>query len=152
MRYIAYSTGFQRSSRLLSMLNANCLLRIPQKSGNLESGTMVKALIIDDMIPDMPPQIDEKTGSMIIRHGCKCEDGHHHGHHHHGHHHHHHHHHEHHHKQDPVGGTTQHHVHGGPGCKHGHKHNGHATTNPVSIKYVVAFIIVLFLLLLLCKW
>merc|ERR1719410_3324744 len=54
-KFIGYDTGSQRSSRLLSCKSANCLLRIPQKEGILRKGTMVKALVIGQLIPDMPP-------------------------------------------------------------------------------------------------
>ena len=56
--FIGHQTGSQRSSRLLSCKSANCLLRIPQKEGILPKGTTVKALVIGDLIPDMPPRED----------------------------------------------------------------------------------------------
>jgi molybdenum cofactor synthesis domain-containing protein len=42
----AYSTGSQRSSRLLSMLSANALLFLPQGPGVIEVGARVQALLI----------------------------------------------------------------------------------------------------------
>jgi gephyrin len=42
----AYSTGNQRSSRLLSMLSANALLFLPQGPGVIEVGAKVQALLI----------------------------------------------------------------------------------------------------------
>lgn len=42
----AYSTGNQRSSRLLSMLSANALLFLPQGPGVVEVGARVQALLI----------------------------------------------------------------------------------------------------------
>jgi gephyrin len=42
----AYSTGNQRSSRLLSMLSANALLFLPQGPGVIEVGAQVQALLI----------------------------------------------------------------------------------------------------------
>jgi len=45
----AYSTGNQRSSRLLSMLSANALLFLPQGPGTVEVGTVVQALLIRPM-------------------------------------------------------------------------------------------------------
>ena len=45
----AYSTGNQRSSRLLSMLSANALLFLPQGPGTVEVGATVQALLIRPM-------------------------------------------------------------------------------------------------------
>ena len=45
----AYSTGNQRSSRLLSMLSANALLFLPQGPGVMEVGATVQALLIRPM-------------------------------------------------------------------------------------------------------
>ena len=45
----AVSTGNQISSRLLSARSANALLELPQASGILEVGTIVSALLIDDL-------------------------------------------------------------------------------------------------------
>eukprot|EP00300_Choanocystis_sp_HF-7_P036931 c52890_g1_i1.p1 GENE.c52890_g1_i1~~c52890_g1_i1.p1 ORF type:complete len:436 (-),score=99.20 c52890_g1_i1:85-1335(-) len=44
--YHAVSTGFQRSSRLLSLRSANGLLVLPAQPGTLQPGTLVKALIL----------------------------------------------------------------------------------------------------------
>ena len=49
--FIAFSTGTQRSSRLLSFQNANALLEIPRGTGALEAGTTVQAQIIGDLQP-----------------------------------------------------------------------------------------------------
>jgi len=45
----AVSTGRQISSRLLSMQSANALALLPQKSGIIESGTVVTALLINTL-------------------------------------------------------------------------------------------------------
>jgi molybdenum cofactor synthesis domain-containing protein len=45
----AYSTGNQRSSRLLSMLSANALLFLPRGPGTVEVGSTVQALLIRPM-------------------------------------------------------------------------------------------------------
>ena len=47
--YVAYSTGSQASSRLLSMRTANALLELPEGHGALESGTIVSALLIGEI-------------------------------------------------------------------------------------------------------
>ena len=81
-RFIGYGTGSQRSSRLLSCKSANCLLRVPQKEGILEKGTIVKALVIGSLIPDMPPKIDENDEEKGSEHdhvhmmGCDCGKSH----------------------------------------------------------------------------
>ncbi|GAX85701.1 hypothetical protein CEUSTIGMA_g13115.t1 [Chlamydomonas eustigma] len=50
----AVSTGNQISSRLLSARSANALLEVPQASGFLRQGTLVSAILIDDLqaMPD----------------------------------------------------------------------------------------------------
>ncbi|CAE7202458.1 CNX1 [Symbiodinium natans] len=45
-RIVAESTGFQRSSRIASIAEANCLLEIPKNKGTLPKGTVVKALLL----------------------------------------------------------------------------------------------------------
>jgi len=45
----ALSTGNQISSRLLSARSANALLELPQAAGTLAAGTLVSALLIDDL-------------------------------------------------------------------------------------------------------
>lgn len=45
-RIVAESTGFQRSSRIASIADANCLLEIPKDKGTLPKGTVVKALLL----------------------------------------------------------------------------------------------------------
>lgn len=47
---LADSTGNQASSRLLSMRSANALLELPQGAGILEAGSIVSALLIDDIL------------------------------------------------------------------------------------------------------
>jgi gephyrin len=47
--FIANSTGSQASSRLLSMRSANALLEVPQGEGVLAAGSIVTALLIDDI-------------------------------------------------------------------------------------------------------
>ena len=46
---MAFSTGSQASSRLLSMRTANALLELPQAEGTLEVGSSVPALLIGDL-------------------------------------------------------------------------------------------------------
>jgi len=45
--FVAESTGKQTSSRLLSMRSANGLLKLPQSSGSLPSGTTVTAICLN---------------------------------------------------------------------------------------------------------
>lgn len=47
----AKSTGFQRSSRLLSMLSANALLFLPKGPGTIEAGAQLTALLIRPLSP-----------------------------------------------------------------------------------------------------
>lgn len=47
----AFSTGNQRSSRLLSMLSANALLFLPQGPGVIEVGAKLQALLIRPLTP-----------------------------------------------------------------------------------------------------
>lgn len=53
--FVAYSTGNQLSSRLLSMHSANVLLEIPQGTGTLQVGDKVTALIIGPFGHDSVP-------------------------------------------------------------------------------------------------
>ena len=46
MEVLAYSTGMQRSSRLLSMRSANALLFLPKGPGVVKVGSLVPALLI----------------------------------------------------------------------------------------------------------
>ena len=46
---MAFSTGSQASSRLLSMRTANALLELPQAMGTLEAGASAPALLIGDL-------------------------------------------------------------------------------------------------------
>lgn len=48
-RFVAESTGYQRSSRLLSMKSANVLLEIPASGAVFSAGTLVGAILISDM-------------------------------------------------------------------------------------------------------
>ena len=74
-KFIGHSTGNQRSSRLLSCKSANCLLRIPQKNGILSKGTTVKALVIGDLIPDMPPNENDEETKEHEHYGMDCSCG-----------------------------------------------------------------------------
>ncbi len=47
--YVASTTGFQGSGRLLSMVGANALLRLPSGQGNFAAGQRVQALIIGEV-------------------------------------------------------------------------------------------------------
>lgn len=47
--FVAESTGYQMSSRLLSMKTANALLELPVKVGVLAAGTSVPAIIFSDL-------------------------------------------------------------------------------------------------------
>lgn len=51
-RIVAESTGFQRSSRIASIAETNCLLEIPKASGTLAKGTVVKALLLGGLRPE----------------------------------------------------------------------------------------------------
>jgi len=46
---LAYPTGAQRSSRLLSLVGANALLRIPPGTMELPAGTVVEAILLGDI-------------------------------------------------------------------------------------------------------
>eukprot|EP00898_Chlorokybus_atmophyticus_P001754 jgi/Chlat1/257/Chrsp1S03145 len=83
---VAYSTGRQISSRLLSMRNATALLELPRASGILKSGTMVSALLIADMSaiassltepaePNPGPQAPSKDAEHVVAHGCHAHTG-----------------------------------------------------------------------------
>ncbi|XP_004291534.1 PREDICTED: molybdopterin biosynthesis protein CNX1 [Fragaria vesca subsp. vesca] len=47
--FVAESTGFQRSSRILSMKSANALLELPATGSLMPAGTSVSAIIISDI-------------------------------------------------------------------------------------------------------
>jgi gephyrin len=49
--FLAQSTGPQQSSRLLSLVGANALVCIPRGEGWLPAGTVLPALVIDDLLP-----------------------------------------------------------------------------------------------------
>ncbi|RME45559.1 MAG: molybdopterin molybdenumtransferase MoeA [Chloroflexi bacterium] len=48
-QFYARTTGFQGSGRLLSMVGANALLRLPHGEGNFKRGDLVSALVIGDI-------------------------------------------------------------------------------------------------------
>lgn len=48
-RFVAESTGHQRSSRLLSMKSANALLELPASGKLIPAGTSVPAIVISDI-------------------------------------------------------------------------------------------------------
>jgi len=50
---VAHSTGNQRSSRLLSLRDAHCLLEVPQGKGEIPAGSLVSALLINDLLAPM---------------------------------------------------------------------------------------------------
>ena len=43
---VAKSTGFQRSSRLLSLRDANALVEVPKGSGSIPAGSRVSCLLL----------------------------------------------------------------------------------------------------------
>jgi len=45
-KMVANSTGFQRSSRVASLVSANCFLELPRQSGVMPKGSSVKALML----------------------------------------------------------------------------------------------------------
>jgi molybdopterin molybdotransferase len=51
----ARTTGSQVSSRLLSLVGANALLRIPRGTGDLPAGALVMAILIDEPETDVAP-------------------------------------------------------------------------------------------------
>lgn len=71
-RIVAESTGFQRSSRIASIAETNCLLEIPKASGTLAKGTVVKALLLGGLRPEAEgfpsaPQAQTALGSSKRR-------------------------------------------------------------------------------------
>jgi hypothetical protein len=48
-RFVAKSTGHQISSRLLSMRSANALLELPPANVTIPAGTLVPALLIENL-------------------------------------------------------------------------------------------------------
>ncbi|EFJ48728.1 hypothetical protein VOLCADRAFT_90518 [Volvox carteri f. nagariensis] len=60
----AHSTGNQISSRLLSARSANALLEIPCAAGVLRAGTLVSALLIDDL-GSMPVPVAEGGVAVV---------------------------------------------------------------------------------------
>jgi hypothetical protein len=60
----AATTGNQISSRLLSARSANALLELPRASGTLAAGTLVSALLIDDLgaMPQRPGDVPTTPG------------------------------------------------------------------------------------------
>ena len=69
-----HSTGPQQSSRLLSCRSANALLVLPRRKGFLATGTVVKALITDDIPPaaDRPAPAARRSAAAA-NHGADCE-------------------------------------------------------------------------------
>ncbi|CAM6129634.1 unnamed protein product [Calypogeia fissa] len=63
--FVAESTGMQGSSRLLSMRSANALLELPQGTGVLPAGTLVKSLIIGNLGLMPPVEKFEKQRAPI---------------------------------------------------------------------------------------
>ena len=61
----ACSTGFQRSSRLMSMRSANGLMLLPKGQGKTKVGTVMTVLLIDDLPPPPPSQSIHPTASGI---------------------------------------------------------------------------------------
>lgn len=51
-RLVARATGSQRSSRLLSMVGANALLRIAPGTARIPSGSQVDAMLVDEIVSD----------------------------------------------------------------------------------------------------
>ena len=49
-RLVATSTGVQRSSRLLSMRDANALLLVPQDSATIAAGSTIGAMLLGDIV------------------------------------------------------------------------------------------------------
>ena len=70
--YIGVSSGFNKSSKLLSIHNINCLLRIPQQNGILKQGTIVKGLVVGKLTAEMPPKINSNTEQIVMHTGCAC--------------------------------------------------------------------------------
>ena len=62
---IAHSTGYQRSSRLLSMSTSNALLCLPQGKGVIQKGTFVTALLIGTLPPPPPQQCYHKAAACM---------------------------------------------------------------------------------------
>jgi gephyrin len=54
--FVAYSTGVQRSSRLLSMHGANAVLAVPKGKGSLEAGSFLPAMLIDQLSSPHPDE------------------------------------------------------------------------------------------------
>eukprot|EP00493_Phyllostaurus_siculus_P025210 UN25554 len=47
--FSAESTGMQRSSRILSLKDADCLLHLPRQAGTLPKGTAVQATVLNPL-------------------------------------------------------------------------------------------------------
>lgn len=61
----ACSTGFQRSSRLMSMRSANGLMLLPQGQGKLPVGTPLTVLLTDSLPPPPPADSIHPTASGV---------------------------------------------------------------------------------------
>ncbi len=63
----------------MSRKSANCLLRIPQKEGVLKKGTIVKALVIGPLTPEMPPKLEtdgKEEDDHVHLMDCDCGKSH----------------------------------------------------------------------------
>lgn len=69
-RFVAESTGQQRSSRLLSMKSANALLEVPASSSSVLAGASVVAIVISD-ISHFP-----SNRSLQSTDSCSSQSGH----------------------------------------------------------------------------
>nr|GMC67547.1 molybdopterin biosynthesis protein CNX1 [Ipomoea batatas]GMD04475.1 molybdopterin biosynthesis protein CNX1 [Ipomoea batatas] len=69
-RFVAESTGQQRSSRLLSMKSANALLEVPASSSSVPAGASVVAIVITD-ISHFP-----SNRSLQSTESCRSQSGH----------------------------------------------------------------------------
>ena len=61
----AASTGFQRSSRLMSMRSANGLMLLPKGQGKTAVGTVMTVLLTDDLPPPPPSDCIHPTASGV---------------------------------------------------------------------------------------
>eukprot|EP00428_Durinskia_dybowskii_P064949 CAMPEP_0170385268 /NCGR_PEP_ID=MMETSP0117_2-20130122/16425_1 /TAXON_ID=400756 /ORGANISM="Durinskia baltica, Strain CSIRO CS-38" /LENGTH=703 /DNA_ID=CAMNT_0010641041 /DNA_START=30 /DNA_END=2141 /DNA_ORIENTATION=- len=64
-RVLAYSTGNQRSSRILSMLSANALLFLPKGPGVIAEGTVVQALLIRPLTAALKAQSVHARAALL---------------------------------------------------------------------------------------
>lgn len=72
-KLMAYSTGAQASSRMLSWRGANALLEIPRGQGQLAAGTRVSAWVIGPIQQGPPPLWFQELSRLApSHHGCQC--------------------------------------------------------------------------------